>query len=305
VVKRVDNKNKFSTGSLFKQRGYATKFLYGGDAYFDNMGDFFSGNGYDIVDKKAFQPNEISFANIWGVCDEDMANKAIQVMNQEASSGKPFFNHWMTVSNHRPFTYPDGKIDIDAHAKSREGGVKYTDYALRKFFALAEKQPWFKNTVFVILADHCSSSSGKTELPADKYRIPGMIYAPGFIAPKRYTNLMSQIDVMPTVFGLLNFKYTSKFYGQDVLKADYKQRALIATYQDLGLIKDNVLTIISPVKKTKQFQLTLQPKSGIDSDFQLYYEQKPLIKERTDLINETISYYQTASYLLKKKKYQK
>jgi phosphoglycerol transferase MdoB-like AlkP superfamily enzyme len=211
----------------------------------------------------------------------------------------------MTVSNHRPFTYPDGKIDIDAHAKSREGGVKYTDYALRKFFALAEKQPWFKNTVFVILADHCASSSGKTELPADKYRIPAMIYAPGFIAPKRYTNLMSQIDVMPTVFGLLNFKYTSKFYGQDVLKADYKQRALIATYQDLGLIKDNVLTIISPVKKTKQFQLTLQPKSGIDSDFQLYYEQKPLIKERTDLINETISYYQTASYLLKKKKYQK
>lgn len=305
VVKRVDNKNKFSTGSVFKQRGYATKFLYGGDAYFDNMGDFFSGNGYDVVDKKAFQPNEISFANIWGVCDEDMAKKAIQVMNQEASSGKPFFNHWMTVSNHRPFTYPDGKIDIDAHAKSREGGVKYTDYALRKFFAMAEKQPWFKNTVFVILADHCASSSGKTELPADKYRIPAMIYAPGFIEPKRYTNLMSQIDVMPTVFGLLNFNYASKFYGQDVLKPDYKPRALIATYQDLGMIKDNVLTIISPVKKAKQFQLTLQPKDGIESDFQLYYDQKPLAKERTDLINETISYYQTASYLLKKKKYQK
>ncbi len=305
VVKRVDNKNKFSTGSIFKQRGYATKFLFGGDTYFDNMGDFFSGNGYDIVDKKAFQPNEISFANIWGVCDEDMANKAIQVMNQEASTGKPFFNHWMTVSNHRPFTYPDEKIDIDAHAKSREGGVKYTDYALRKFFAMAEKQTWFKNTVFVIIADHCASSSGKTELPADKYRIPAMIYAPGFIAPKRYTNLMSQIDVMPTLFGLLNFKYASKFYGQDVLKPDYKPRALIATYQDLGLIKDNILTIISPVKKAKQFQLILQPKEKIESDFQLYYEQKPLANERTDLLNETISYYQTASYLLKKKKYQR
>ena len=305
VVKRVDNKNKFSTGSIFKQRGYATKFLFGGDTYFDNMGDFFSGNGYDIVDKKAFQPNEISFANIWGVCDEDMANKAIQVMNQEASTGKPFFNHWMTVSNHRPFTYPDEKIDIDAHAKSREGGVKYTDYALRKFFAMAEKQTWFKNTVFVIIADHCASSSGKTELPADKYRIPAMIYAPGFIAPKRYTNLMSQIDVMPTLFGLLNFKYASKFYVQDVLKPDYKPRALIATYQDLGLIKDNILTIISPVKKAKQLQLILQPKEKIESDFQLYYEQKPLANERTDLLNETISYYQTASYLLKKKKYQR
>jgi len=305
IVKREDNKNKFSTGSIFKQKGYGVKFLYGGDAFFDNMGDFFGGNGYDIVDKKSFKPEEITFSNVWGVCDEDMANKAIKVMNEEAKLGKPFFNHWMTVSNHRPFTYPDGKIDIDAHSKSREGGVKYTDYALRKFFTMAEKQPWFKNTVFVILADHCASSSGKTELPADKYRIPAMIYAPGFIEPKRYTNLMSQIDIMPTLFGLLNFKYESKFYGQDVFKSDYKPRALIATYQDLGLIKDNIITIISPVKKAKQFQLTLQPKAGLNTDFQIYYEQKPLNKERTDLINETISYYQTASYMLKKKKYQK
>lgn len=305
VVKREDNKNKFSTGAIFKSKGYDVKFLYGGDAFFDNMGDFFGGNGYDIIDKKTFKPNEISFSNVWGVCDEDMANKAIKEMNEEAKSGKPFFNHWMTVSNHRPFTYPDGKIDIDPNSKSREGGVKYTDYALRKFFSMAEKQPWFKNTVFVILADHCASSSGKTELPADKYRIPAMIYAPGFIEPKRYTNLMSQIDIMPTLFGLLNFNYQSKFYGQDVLKPDYKPRALIATYQDLGLIKDNILTIISPVRKVKQFQLNLQPKAGLDKDFQIFYEQKPLKNERTDLINETISYYQTASYMLKNKKYQK
>jgi phosphoglycerol transferase MdoB-like AlkP superfamily enzyme len=90
-----------------------------------------------------------------------------------------------------------------------------------------------------------------------------MIYSPGFIAPAQYTNLMSQIDVIPTVFGLLNFDYQSKFYGQDVLKADYKPRALIATYQDLGLIKDNVLTIISPKQRVKQFELRLkQIKSG-------------------------------------------
>lgn len=305
IVKRVDNKNKFSTGSIFKQRGYNVKFLYGGDAFFDNMGDFFGGNGYDIVDKKTFKPEEITFSNVWGVCDEDIANKAIKIMNDEAKQGKPFFNHWMTVSNHRPFTYPDGKIDIDSHSKSREGGVKYTDYALRKFFSMAEKQSWFKNTIFVIVADHCASSSGKTELPADKYRIPAMIYAPGFIKPMHYSNLMSQIDLMPTLFGLLNFNYQSKFYGQDVLKSDYKPRALIATYQDLGLIKDNVLTIISPVKKVKQFKLSLQHKEGIDDSFQIFYEQKPLLSERKDLIDETISYYQTASYLLKKKKYQK
>lgn len=305
VVKRKDNKNKFSTGNIFRQKGYNVKYLYGGDAFFDNMEDFFTGNGYGIVDKKTFTPEEITFSNVWGVCDEDMYNKAIKVMNNEAKENKPFFNHIMTVSNHRPFTYPNNKIDIPGDAKSREGGVKYTDFSMKKFFEKASKQPWFSNTVFVILSDHCASSAGKTELPVDKYRIPAMIYSPGYIQPKKYTNIMSQIDVMPTLFGLLNFNYQSKFYGQDVLKKDYKPRALIATYQDLGLIKDNILTIISPKQQVKQFQLTLKPNQKTAPDFQIYYEQNPLIKERTDLVNQTISYYQTASDILKKKKYQK
>ena len=304
VVKREDNKNKFSTGNIFKQKGYTVKFMYGGDSFFDNMKDFFTGNGYEIVDKTAFKPNEITFANIWGVCDEDMYNKAIKIMNKESVANKPFFNHIMTVSNHRPFTYPNGKIDIPGDVKSRDGGVKYTDYAMKKFFEMAKKQPWFANTVFVILADHCASSAGKTELPVEKYRIPAMIYSPGS-KPQKYTNLMSQIDIMPTLFGLLNFDYQSKFYGQDVLKPDYKPRALIATYQDLGLIKDNVLTVISPKQKVKQFQLTLKPNQKVARDFQIHYDQIVLKKERPDLINETISYYQTASDMLKKKKYQK
>lgn len=305
VVKRKDNKNKFTTGSVFKQKGYNVKYLYGGDAFFDNMEDFFSGNGYEIVDKKTFKPEEITFSNVWGVCDEDMYNKAIKVMNAEAKGNKPFFNHIMTVSNHRPFTYPNNKIDIPGDAKSRDGGVKYTDFAMKKFFEMAKKQPWFANTVFVILADHCASSAGKTELPMDKYRIPAMIYSPGFIQPQQYNQLMSQIDIMPTVFGILNFNYQSKFFGQDVLKSDYKPRALIATYQDLGLIKDDVLTIISPKQLYKQYQLTLVPKAGVGDDFQIYYDEKPLQKDRMDLVNETISFYQTASDMLKKKKYEK
>ena len=244
IIKRENNKNKFTTGSVFKSKGYDVKFLYGGYSYFDNMEDFYEGNGYEIVDRNDFTPEEITFANVWGVSDEDMAKKAIEVMNQEAKSGKPFFNHWMTVSNHRPFTYPEGRIDIPGTAKSRDGGVKYTDYSLRKFFEMAKKQDWYKNTIFIIVADHCASSAGKTELPLDKYRIPGMIFSEGFIAPRQFNQLMSQIDIMPTLFGLLNFKYQSKFLGQDVLKENFQPKAYIATYEDLGLIKDNYLTII-------------------------------------------------------------
>ena len=305
VVKRKDNKNKFTTGSVFQSKRYTTKFLYGGDAYFDNMQDFFGGNGYDVIDKSDLKTNEISFSNIWGVCDEDMAKKAIQVMNEEAKTGKPFFNHWMTVSNHRPFTYPEGKISISGTAKSREGGVMYTDYALKQFFEMAKKQTWFKNTVFVIIADHCASSSGKTELPMDKYRIPAFIYAPGFIEPQKIDKLVSQIDLMPTVLGILSFKYESKFFGKDVLKTNYIPRAFIATYQDLGYIKDNVLTIISPQKKLKQFDLIQQKNETLGTKYSIIYEEKPKTKIDIQLKNETIAVYQTASYILKNKKYQK
>ncbi|WP_264550916.1 LTA synthase family protein [Flavobacterium sp. N2038] len=304
VVKREDNKNKFSTGNVFKEKGYNVNFMYGGDAFFDNMQDFYSGNGYKIVDKSSFSPEEITFSNVWGVCDEDMYNKAIKVINAESKDNKPFFNHIMTVSNHRPFTYPNNKIDIPGDIKSRDGGVKYTDYALKRFFAMASKQSWFKNTVFVIVADHCASSAGKTELPLDKYRIPAFIYTPNG-KPAKYTQLMSQIDVMPTLFGLLHFNYDSKFFGQDVLKPDYKPRALIATYQDLGLIKDNVLTILSPKQQVRQFALKLKPKPGVAPEFQLNYDETPLKTVRTDLINDAVSYYQSASYMLKEKKYQK
>ncbi|MEO8240276.1 MAG: sulfatase-like hydrolase/transferase [Flavobacterium sp.] len=304
VVKREDNKNKFSTGAIFNQKGYNIKFMYGGDAFFDNMQDFYSGNGYQIVDKSSFTPDEITFSNVWGVCDEDMYNKAIKVMNAEAKENKPFFNHIMTVSNHRPFTYPNNKIDIPGDIKSRDGGVKYTDYSLRKFFEMASKQPWFANTIFVIVADHCASSAGKTELPMDKYRIPAFIYSPG-IKLEKCTKLMSQIDLMPTLFGLLHFNYQSKFFGQDVLKPDYKPRAFIATYEDLGFIKDNVLTILSPKQQVRQFELVLNPKKGIAPEYQIHYDEKPLKTERTDLVNETVSFYQTASDMLKQKKYQK
>lgn len=305
VLKRIDNKNKFTTASIFNSKGYTSKFLYGGDAFFDNMQDFFGGNGYDIVDKSSLKPNEISFSNIWGVCDEDMAKKAIQVMNNEAKTDKPFFNHWMTVSNHRPFTYPEGKISISGTAKSREGGVMYTDYALKQFFEMAKKQTWFKNTVFVIVADHCASSSGKTELPMDKYRIPAFIYAPGFIQPQKVDKLVSQIDVMPTVLGILNFNYTSKFFGQNVLQKNYKPRAFIATYQDLGYIKDDVLTIISPQKKVKQFDLSQQKNETLGTAYSIFYEEKPKTKIAVKLKKETIAVYQTASFILKNKKYQK
>lgn len=301
IIKRRDNKNKFTTGWIFKQKGYQVKYLYGGNAEFDNMNDFFKGNGYDIVDKSSFKPEEISFQNIWGVCDEDMAKKAIKIMNSEYKEGKPFFNHIMTVSNHRPFTYPAGAInDSDIIGDGRAQGVRYTDYSIKKFFEYAQKEAWYNNTIFVIIADHCASSAGKTELPLDKYRIPGMIFAPQGIKPHNYNQLMSQIDIMPTLFGLLNFNYNSKFFGQDVLKSSYIPRAFIATYQDLGFISDNQLTIINANKQVKQYTYD-NPSSNQNTIIPLQ-EVKSINRKH---LNETISFYQFTAQQLKNKAYDK
>lgn len=297
IVKRKDNKDKFTTGSVFKSKGYSVKYLYGGYSYFDNMKDFFGGNGYDIIDRDNFTPEEITFANIWGVSDEDMARKAIKEMNAQAKTGKPFFNHWMTVSNHRPFTYPEGRIDIPGTAKSRQGGVKYTDYALKLFFELAKKESWFKDTVFVIVADHCASSAGRTELPLDRYRIPCLIYAESLEA-KRVDTLVSQIDVMPTVMGLLNFSYESKFLGQDIFSRFYKPRAYIATYRELGYLTPETLSIIKPLREQIQYKIVPeaeQPKVELP----VFYQQLKVAQPDGKLMKECISAYETTYFLLK------
>lgn len=288
VIKRQGSKIFFSTAQVLKEKGYSVQFLYGGDSYFDNMYSFFSQNGYQIIDQKSMSEKQKTFETVWGVCDEDLFNKAIETFDKDSQSGKPFFAHIMTVSNHRPFLYPEGKIDISPKKKDRAGGVKYTDYVIREFLKKAQSKPWFANTIFIFTADHCGSSAGESSIPVDNYHIPCLIYSPSFIAAKQTDILCSQIDIMPTVFSLLNFSYTSEFYGQNVFSKTYKPRALMATYQNLGFLSDSILTVLSPAKKSEQF-LVKQEKN-------FTHKQSILKTKNTLLLKQTIANYQTLSY---------
>ena len=256
IIKRPDNAGLFSTGTVLRANGYTTTFIYGGDSYFDNMRTYFSGNGFEIIDKASYPKEDITFSNIWGTCDEDSYRVALKEFDRKAESGTPFHAIIFTISNHRPYTFPEGKITYNGEMKSRSAAVKYTDFAIGQFLAEASRKPWFTNTVFVIVADHCASSAGKTSIPVDKYHIPAIVYSPGFIQPQRIDKVCSQIDLMPTVFSLLHFSYDSKFYGQNILDSEYNQRAFMATYQDLGYYSDGVLTVLSPVRRVQQFDVT-------------------------------------------------
>ena len=289
VVKRPNNENMFSVGQIFKERGYDLKYIYGGYGYFDNMNYYFSNNGYQIVDRSDLSEDEITFTNAWGVCDQDLFNRTLKECDKSFAEGKPFLNHVMTTSNHRPFTYPDGVIDIPSHT-GRAGGVKYFDYAMGEFLRKASEKPWFRNTLFVIVADHCAGSAGQAELPFMEYQIPFMIYNPGLVRPQQIGKLCSQIDVAPTLLGVMNWSYKTKFFGKDIVKmAPEEERAFISNYQKLGYIKNNRLSILSPQQKITHYKINaLTGEMNIEST-------------DPEIENEAIIYYQSANYVYKNK----
>jgi len=287
IVKRPQNGGFRSWGEILNGKGYESKYIYAGYGYFDNMNAFFAGNGFKIVDRSDFTKEEVSFANVWGVCDEDLFRKTIREASASHADGKPFFSMVMTTSNHRPFTYPEGRIDIPGKT-GRSGGVKYADYAIGRFIAEASRQPWFKDTIFVFVADHCAGSAGKTDIPVKRYEIPLLVHAPHHIQPGRVETLMSQIDVAPTILGLMNLSYDTDFMGRDMLKdSGNAPRAFISTYQKLGYLTDDQLLVLGPRKYVAQYQ-TDRRSGAVNS--------RPLDEQ---LLVEMLAYYQGGNYLYK------
>ena len=248
IVKRIGRESGMLTlGGVMKRHGYTSRFVYGGRGFFDNMNAFFGGNGYEITDQHSTPAHEIGFSTAWGMADEYLFKQAIKVANSDSKSGKLFFQHIMTTSNHRPYTYPAGRIDIPS-GSGREGAVKYTDWAIQDYFQKARKQLWFDQTLFVIVADHQASSAGKVTLPLERYHIPLMFYAPGLIKPQKIDSVCSQIDVPTTIFAMLNMNYEGAFFGQNMLSKSFQPRAFIGTYQALGCYNGLDLYVMRPLQ---------------------------------------------------------
>ncbi|MFV3292700.1 LTA synthase family protein [Pseudomonas sp. NY11955] len=284
IVKRIGRESGYgSLGQQLKAVGYDAVFVYGGRGYFDNMNAFFSGNGYRIVDQSSIDESEISFKNAWGMADEDLYRQTLKLADADHARQQPFFLQLMTTSNHRPYTYPEGRIDIPS-GEGREGAVKYTDHAIAQFLKEAKGKPWFDNTLFVFVADHTAGSAGVEDLPVSNYQIPLWIYAPKLIAPREDAQLASQIDLAPTLLGLLNLSYTSTFFGRDLLREQsLPPRVLIGNYQHLGLFDGKDLAILSPRggMRVHQDALGNSRETRADSD--------------NPLVRRAIAYYQSAA----------
>jgi phosphoglycerol transferase MdoB-like AlkP superfamily enzyme len=282
IVKRPDNAGLFTVGDVFREKGYEPLFLYGGYGYFDNMNAFFGGNGYTVVDRTALRADQIHYENIWGVADEDLFDLAVRELDRRYAEGKRFFAHVMTTSNHRPYTYPEGRIDIPSHS-GRHGGVKYTDWAIGHLLEEARRRPWFDDTVFVIVADHTHRARGRTDLPVENYHIPLIVWSPRHVKPGRVDTIASQIDVAPTLLGMLGFSYRSRFFGHDILRDGAAHpRALMANYQTVGLYQDGLVVELKPNRRWR----LVDAASG---------EERKLDERGGKLLAEAIGYYQVAA----------
>ncbi|MEQ1776464.1 MAG: LTA synthase family protein, partial [Burkholderiales bacterium] len=240
IVKRSKNEGMFNWSTVMKENGYTPTFIYGGYGTFDNMNYFFGNNGYKVIDRTDMP--KANFANIWGVSDEDLFRNAFRVFDEQHQKGERIFSVVMTTSNHKPFTFPAGVPGVKPEGGGREAGVRYADYAVGWFIEELKKKPYFDNTVVVIVADHGARAYGRASIPLPTYEIPFMVYSPKHIAPRRFDGLTSQLDVAPTVLGLLNISYDSMFFGKDTLIGDARSRVAVLNHnRDIALLHNEQL----------------------------------------------------------------
>jgi len=250
VVKlSLAQKNFFTLASILGEKGYITEFIYGGESHFDNMRGFFMGNGFQrVVDQNDFV-NPV-FTGSWGVSDEDLLNRTHEQLLQHYAEGKPFFTLAFTSSNHAPFEFPDGRIELyDAEKATENNAVKYTDYALGEFFKKAKASDYYQDTLFLIVADHDIRVRGDDLVPVKHFHIPALILGAD-IQPKKLSTVASQIDLPTTLLSLAGIEAKHPMIGRDISSEPehLAGRAMMQYEQNYAWMEGQSMVVLRPNK---------------------------------------------------------
>ena len=285
IVKRSGNEHLFNWSTVMRKYGYTPTFIYGGYGTFDNMNHFFGSNGYRTIDRTAM--DEPAFANIWGVSDEDLFRNALRVFDEQQARGERIFSVLMTTSNHKPFTFPAGIEGVQPQGGGRDAGVRYADHALGGFVDALAARSWFADTLLVVVADHGARVYGREDIPLPSYHIPLLAYSPRHIAPGTVDTLASQLDVAPTVLGLLNMSHDSVFFGRDVLAVGKSAEhiTLLNHNRDIALYRNGTVSVLG-FRKTSA---TLAYDSGTQSQRH--------VAEQADGVRDAAALFQLAYQL--------
>lgn len=239
VVKLTKSQNNFfSIAEVLRRQGYDTSFIYGGEKHFDNMASFFYGNGFTrIIDENDYVNPK--FKATWGVSDEDLFDKANETFTKLHDEGKPFFSLVFSSSNHDPFEFPDGKIDLYEQPKQTRNNVaKYADYAIGHFFDLAKKSNYWNDTLFLVIADHDSRATGDDLVPIRHFRIPALLLGNN-IEPKRDNRLVSQLDMPATLLSAAGISSENPMMGYDLTQNVTPNRAIMQYDATQAVLKSN------------------------------------------------------------------
>jgi phosphoglycerol transferase MdoB-like AlkP superfamily enzyme len=292
VVKLSNSQQNFATiASILQQQGYQTQFVYGGEAHFDNMRSFFTGNGFRQIVDQNNMPNA-KFVGSWGASDEDVFDAAHQQLLQLQQQAKPFFSLIFTSSNHEPFEFPDDRITLYEQPKNTvNNAVKYADWAMAKFIRQAQKSAYWQNTLFLIVADHDNRVYGSNLIPVEKFQIPGLILG-GAVTPATISTLSSQIDLAPTLLSMMGVSSCHPLLGRDLSMDNHSPgRALLQFDNYFALMEPDQLTILKPDQtavlahyhqQQKKLTLSAQPVSPAQYQKALAQVQLPsyLYRER-------------------------
>lgn len=253
VIKLTETQDNFFTlASLLGRHGYATSFLYGGEAHFDNMRRFFLNNGFDtVIDEGDFETPV--FHGSWGVSDEDILMRAHDSFM--AAGDEPFFSLVFTTSNHEPYDIPAGRVTPSEYGP-RETTIKYADWALGRFVDAARGAAYWEDTVILIIADHNARIYGGRLVPVERFRIPGVIIG-GSIEPRRVTGITSQIDMLPTLLSLIGLNAEHPAIGRDLTLPEYTDgagRAMMQFHANQAYIEDDWIIVLRPDQRIRTFR---------------------------------------------------
>ncbi len=243
----------FSLAALLGQQGYRSRFVYGGEAHFDNMRGFFLGNGFDEVVDRTNAFRKPDFVGSWGASDEDMFDEVHRLLSSD--SPQPTFTLAFSVSNHAPWEYPQGRITPEGEAASVDNTVRYADWALGEFFRKARQSPYWDNTLFVVVADHDARVGGASLVPVRHFHIPAVILGAD-VAPRRDDRLISQIDLGPTLLSLMGIDSEHPMPGRDLTRATDGGRAIMQYGDNFAYLTGDDLLILEPHKPAQQFGYT-------------------------------------------------
>jgi phosphoglycerol transferase MdoB-like AlkP superfamily enzyme len=249
VLRLPDSQSHFFTmAQVLKQHGYRSRFIYGGEAHFDNMKSFFLGNGFDeLYDLPTFTNPE--FVGTWGASDEDMFNRLDTLLRSDGD--QPTFTLAFSVTNHSPWEYPAGRIEPVGSPASVENTVRYADWAIGRFFDKARQAAYWDNTVFLIVADHDSRVFGANLVPLRHFHIPALIFGAD-VQARQDDRLVSQIDLAPTLLSLAGLQTRHPMIGHD-LNGAAGNRAMMQYGENYGYLKEDALVVLEPHKEPTQY----------------------------------------------------